>query len=152
MMNERDRFLLGLAARATRVSFRGAKSLNGVSNVVVVSMLLGLCSPAYPQKAAGSLASDRPVAAQGIPSANARAELTAASKQESGATARPESSSEVLDLRSEVGQLRAEIERLRSLVEAAFKNRDLDSPQISQGGTNTSSVAEPNNQQIKPAD
>ena len=151
-MNERDRFLLGLAARATRVSFRGAKSLNGVSNVVVVSMLLGLCSPAYPQTAAGSLASGRPVAAQGIPSANARAELTAASKQESGATARPESSSEVLDLRSEVGQLRAEIERLRSLVEAAFKNRDLDSPQISQGGTNTPSVAEPNNQQNKPAD
>jgi len=150
IMNDRDR--MGLAARTTRISFRGAKGLNGVSNGVVVSMLLALYSPAYSQTAAGSLASDRPVAAQGIPSANARAELTAASRHESGATARPESSSEVEVLRSEVGQLRAEIERLRSLVDAAFKNRDLASPQIPPGGTKISSAAESNNQQNKPAD
>src|SRR6266446_278239 len=66
IMNERDHFLLALAARTARVSLRGAKSLNDVSNVVVVSILLGLCSPAYSQTAARSPASDRPVAAQAI--------------------------------------------------------------------------------------
>jgi hypothetical protein len=151
MMNERDRFLLGLAARTARAPFRGAKSLKGVSNVVVLSMLLGLCSPAYSQTAAGSLASDKPAAAQTIPSANSQVESAATRKYESGATARPESSSEVEVLRSEVAQLRAEIERLRSLVEAGVKSRDLDSPQISQAGTNTSAAGEPS-QQNKPAD
>ena len=88
-MNERNRILLGLAARTTRVSFPGAKSLNGLSNVVVVSMLLGLCSPAYSQTAAGSLASDKPAAAETIPPAQSRVESAAPSKHESGATARP---------------------------------------------------------------
>lgn len=151
-MNECDRFLLGPAARTTRTSFRGAKSLNGVSSVVVASMLLGLCSPAYSQTAAGSPASHKPVAAQAISSANSRVESSGASKQESVATARPESSSEVEVLRSEVGQLRAEIERLRSLVEAGVKSRDRNSPQISQTGTNSSAAGEPNSQQNKPAD
>ena len=152
MMNERNRFLLELAARTAGASFPGAKSLNSVSNVVVVALLLGLCSPAYSQTAAGSLASYKPVAAQAIPSANSRVESSAASKHESGATAPPESSSEVEVLRSEVAQLRAEIERLRSLVEAGVKSRDRNSPQISQAGTNTSTAGEPNSQQNRPAD
>lgn len=151
-MNERDRFLLELTAWTTRASFRGAKSLNSVSNVVVVSMLLGLCSPAYSQAAGGSLAWRKPGAAQVISSANSRVESPAAKQESPATTARLESSSEVQELRSEVGQLRAEIERLRSLVEAGVKSRERNSPQISQVGMNAAAGEESNSGQNRPVD
>lgn len=149
-MNKRDCFVL-LAARTRIASSRGAKSLKSVSSVVVVSVLLGLWSSAYSQRA--GIASDKPVAGQAIRSPNSRVWSLAAPKQEfPEAAARPESSSEVEVLRSEVGQLRAEIERLRSLVEAGAKSRDRNSPQISQAGMNAAAGEEPNSQENKPAD
>lgn len=149
-MNKRDCFVL-LAARTRIASSRGAKSLKSVSSVVVVSVLLGLWSSAYSQRA--GIASDKPVAGQAIRSPNSRVWSLAAPKQEfPEAAARPESSSEVEVLRSEVGQLRAEIERLRSLVEAGAKSRDRNSPQISQAGMNAAAGEEPNSQENKAAD
>ena len=143
-MNKHDCFFLAVASSAT-ASLRGAKSLKSLLNVLVAPVLLGLCSMAYSQTN-GLAAGQRP-AAPAIRSVSSHVEMSAESKHESAATARPESSSEVEVLRSEVGQLRAEIERLRSLIEAAVKNRDANSPQ--QAGTNASAAADPNSQESK---
>ncbi len=150
-MNKRDCFVL-LAARTTIASSRGAKSRNSVFSVVVVSLLLGLCSPAYSQTAGGSIASTKPVAAQAVRSASSRLDSAALKRESPEAAARPESSSEAEALRNEVGQLRAEIERLRSLVEAGLKSRDSTIPQTSQAGLDAAAAEEPNNQENKAAD
>ena len=138
-MNERDR--MGLAARTTRISFRGAKGLNWLSNVVVVSMLLGLWSPAYSQTASRRGASRDSVDVQANAVSLHAVRGSDSDKHPPETTARPESSTEVERLRGEVEQLKAELERLRYVVETAVRTRDGGAAQASHGGMNAA-VAE----------
>src|SRR2546425_13037276 len=121
-VNKLDRFLLGPTARDPRASLRSAMSLTSVSNVVVVSILIGLASPAYSQNISTASASNKSGCSQSARPAHLDGEAAAVHKENlSKATSQPRTSTEAEQLRSEIGQLRAEIERLRSLVEAAVK-------------------------------
>lgn len=150
-MNNQDRRRFELAARGAQAGFRAAKRLNGISSLVVVSMLTGLCVPAYSQNAGPPGASNKPSDAQAGHPAGSRVEFGGTLERDlPQAGARPTASSEVEGLRSEVEQLRAEIERLRTLVQAAVAG-GAKSTQTSQAGMNAAPAEEPNNQENKPA-
>lgn len=130
--------------RNTRASFRAAENVKGISNVVVVCLLLGLASQSYSQNIPSPTTS-RSVAAQPPRTAPLNDRPSGGSKRLE-ATSQPGSSGEVEQLRSEVGKLRAEIERLRSLIEAAVASQDGNSRQETQVATKDAAL-EPTHQE-----
>src|SRR2546425_11711961 len=155
-VNKLDRFLLGPTARDPRASLRSAMSLTSVSNVVVVSILIGLASPAYSQNISTASASNKSGCSQSARPAHLDGEAAAVHKENlSKATSQPRTSTEAEQLRSEIGQLRAEIERLRSLVEAAVKkpSSGLSASQVVMSDASTMERSEAEQQPVtgKPA-
>jgi len=105
----------------------GRKGLESVGHVLVVSLLIGSCSPAMSQKVAGS---GEPAPQSIAPSkspARSQVESSATLKRESADAVKPGALEDVERLRAEVERLRAELETLRSLVEAAAKGRETSS-------------------------
>jgi hypothetical protein len=129
-MYKLNRIRFGSNARTARASLRSPLRRGFVANVIAVSMVFGLCLPAYSHSVASST-SDKSVAqAAGVEGSKGERAISPG-RDSSETTAKAESSSDVEQLRSEVGQLRAEIGRLRSLVEAATKGQSASSPRVS---------------------